>query len=156
MLRRLLSALRPARAPRRGRETAAPAAGAAREWRGPVRVRYAPRADGHPDPGEVVWTWVPYEEDPAVGKDRPAVVVGTTSDGRLALVGLSSRSHEGDPDWVAIGSGAWDREGRPSSVRVDRVLAAAPEAVRREGAVLDRPRFDAVVAALRARHDWPG
>ena len=29
--------------------------------RNPVtpRWRYAPKADGRPDPGEVVWTWVP-------------------------------------------------------------------------------------------------
>jgi hypothetical protein len=153
VLRRLLSGLRPPRRrpPPVAHETAAPPAGA-REWHGPVTVSYAPEADGHPDPGEVVWTWVPYEEDPSVGKDRPAVVVGMTADGRLALVALSSRAHPGDPDWVAIGSGGWDRRRRPSSVRVDRVLAVDPGAVRREGAVLERPRFDAVVAALRARH----
>jgi hypothetical protein len=26
-----------------------------------VRISYAPRTDGDPDAGEVVWTWVPYE-----------------------------------------------------------------------------------------------
>ena len=50
-----------------------------------------------------------------------------------------------------IGSGPWDPEGRDSSVRLDRLLAVAPEAVRREGAALDRPRYDAVVAALAHR-----
>src|SRR5690606_35721917 len=29
---------------------------------GPVRTEYAPVHDGDPDPGEIVWTWVPYEE----------------------------------------------------------------------------------------------
>lgn len=47
--------------------------------------------DGDPDPGEVVWTWVPYGDDPSQGKDR-------------------------------------------------------------EGAVLERDRFDALVRALRAHH----
>ena len=28
-----------------------------------LRVAYNPRTDGKPDPGEVVWAWVPYEED---------------------------------------------------------------------------------------------
>lgn len=33
---------------------------------------YAPVANGRPDPGEVVWAWVPYEEDTSQGKDRPS------------------------------------------------------------------------------------
>ena len=37
----------------------------------PVVPHYAPEMDGEPDPGEVVWAWVPYEDDPAQGKDRP-------------------------------------------------------------------------------------
>jgi hypothetical protein len=39
---------------------------------GPVRMSYSPRTDGAPDPGEVVWTWVPFEENDGRGKDRPA------------------------------------------------------------------------------------
>ena len=27
------------------------------------------------DPGEVVWGWVPYEDDPAQGKDRPVLLL---------------------------------------------------------------------------------
>ena len=46
--------------------------------------------------------------------------------------------------WVDIGSGAWDRQGRPSEVRVNRVLRIDPDRIRREGAVLARDRFDAV------------
>ncbi len=127
----------------------------AHDYRGPVEVSYEPTSDGHPDPGEVVWTWVPYEEDPSVGKDRPVVVLGRAVEapGReLAVVMLSSHEHDGDPHWLHLGSGAWDAEGRPSSVRVDRVLAVAPDAVRREGAALDRARFERVAAAVeRAR-----
>ena len=37
--------------------------------------------DGDADPGEVVWTWVPYQEDSSVGKDRPAVVIGAQGEG---------------------------------------------------------------------------
>src|SRR5512139_4061485 len=33
-------------------------------------LSYAPHRDGQPDPGEIVWAWVPYEEDHAQGKDR--------------------------------------------------------------------------------------
>ena len=52
----------------------------AHDYDGPVDVSYAPTPDGQPDPGEVVWTWVPYEEDAAVGKDRPVVVIGRALD----------------------------------------------------------------------------
>ena len=156
MLRRLLGALRRPVRPARVRHpyggVAAPRdRGGAREYHGPVVVEYAPDLDGSPDPGEVVWTWVPYEDDPAVGKDRPVVVVGrapSAGPGRLAVLMLSSREHPDDPRWLPLGAGGWDAQGRPSSVRLDRVLAVAPAAVRREGAVLDRPRFDRVVAAL--------
>ncbi|MGL5857645.1 MAG: hypothetical protein ACRC35_04430 [Angustibacter sp.] len=33
------------------------------DFTGRSTVRYRPIADGLPDPGEVVWAWVPYEED---------------------------------------------------------------------------------------------
>ena len=59
-----------------------------------------------------------------------------------------------DPDWVGVGAGAWDREGRPSYVRLDRVLEVGEHDIRREGAVLDRERFDRVADGLRARHGW--
>jgi len=52
-----------------------------------------------------------------------------------------------------VGSGGWDREGRPSEVRLDRLLVLAPGALRREGAALDRSVFEQVVAAARAFHD---
>jgi hypothetical protein len=121
------------------------------DYPGRVDVSYTPTPDGHPDPGEVVWTWVPYEDDPTVGKDRPVVVLGRALDlpgHELATVMLSSREHPDDPRWLLVGPGGWDSEGRVSSVRVDRVLSVAPEAVRREGSALDRPRFDRVAAAV--------
>ena len=43
---------------------------------------YAPEIDGEPDPGEVVWAWVPYEEDPSQGKDRPVLVLDTAEHAR--------------------------------------------------------------------------
>ena len=103
------------------------------------------------DPGEVVWAWVPYEEDASQGKDRPVLVIAMDGDDLLGLM-LTSQDHDTRPDdgrvWLDIGTGAWDRQGRPSEVRLDRVLRLAPSAVRREGAALDRTRFDAVVEAF--------
>lgn len=104
-----------------------------------------------------MWTWVPFEEDHSQGKDRPVLLVGHDGPWLLALQ-LTSRDHDRDEDqerragrlWVDIGSGAWDSRGRPSEVRVNRVIRVAPDAVRREGAVLPRDRFDEVAVAVRA------
>ena len=143
------------RRPVRGGQGIPPPVGAppAHAYAGRLDVAYRPVHDGHPDPGEVVWTWVPYEDDPRIGKDRPVVILGRAIDGsrgELAVVQLSSRPHQGDPRWLGIGSGAWDRQGRASSVRLDRMLAVSPSAVRREGAALPREHFDAVVRGVLA------
>lgn len=127
-----------------------PARGGAYDYRGPVRWEYRPRLDQDPDPGEVVWAWVAFEDDASIGKDRPVAVVGETTDGRLAVLMLSSRDRGGDRGWLPIGSGPWDGRGRPSWVRLDRMLAVPAAAVRREGAVLPRPTYDAIATALGA------
>src|SRR5262249_7786545 len=31
-------------------------------------LEYNPSLDGHADPGEIVWTWVQFEDDPSQGK----------------------------------------------------------------------------------------
>ena len=51
--------------------------------------------DGDPDPGEIVWTWVPYEEDPEVGKDRPVLVVAHMGSD-VAAVQMTSMDHDRD------------------------------------------------------------
>jgi hypothetical protein len=143
----LLSGPKKAEPPRAGARSA-PAGERARA------ISYAPNLDGAADPGEIVWAWVPFEENDGRGKDRPLLVVGR-GDGDLLGLMLSSRpSHEGDRDWMSIGSGAWDREGRESFVRLDRVLEVGEHAIRREGAVLDRRRFDLVAGELRSRFGW--
>lgn len=96
---------------------------------------------------------MPYADDPTRGKDRPVLVVGREGARLLGLM-LSSQHHDGEPGWLALGSGDWDREGRPSWLRLDRVLEMRDDSVRREGAVLDRARFDRVTAALRRDHGW--
>jgi hypothetical protein len=115
------------------------------DFTGTATIEYAPDPDG--------------EEDHTRGKDRPALVVGRDGPWLLALM-LTSRDHdrpgstrEGER-WLDIGAGHWDREGRPSEVRVDRVLRLDPESVRREGATLEVDRFDEVAAALRHAHGW--
>jgi hypothetical protein len=116
-----------------------------------VRIEYTPQLDGDPDPGEVVWTWVPYEDDPTLGKDRPVVIIGRHGP-TLSGVALTSKPKD-RADHVEVGNGPWDSQGRPSYARVDRLLDIDPDGVRREGAALSRRRFDAVVEAVDRIHD---
>lgn len=118
------------------------------------KVIYAPQLDGRADPGEIVWTWVVYEDDPSKGKDRPVLVVGRDRATLLGLMLSSQDHHRDDPNWVSIGRGTWDYEGRASWVRLDRVLDVPEEGIRREGAILARETFEVVAARLRAEYSW--
>jgi PemK-like, MazF-like toxin of type II toxin-antitoxin system len=121
-----------------------------------VELLHRPEDDGEPDPGEVVWAWVPYDEGDGRGKDRPVLVVGRRGADLVGLM-LSSQDHDRDAAdearygrrWMDVGRGGWDPRGRPSEVRLDRLLLLPPGAARREGAALDRAVFDRVVAELR-------
>ncbi|MFI6773420.1 type II toxin-antitoxin system PemK/MazF family toxin [Nocardia sp. NPDC050412] len=118
------------------------------------QVVYCPQLDGRADPGEIVWTWVPFEEDPANGKDRPVLVVGRDRRTLLGLMLSSNPERAHDRDWVGIGSGSWDHEGRSSWVRLDRVLDVPEDGIRREGAILARKTFDLVAHRLCAEYSW--
>lgn len=135
----------------------AAAAGYPGDFEGSAVVRYGPSPNGLPEPGEVVWTWVPYEEDYSQGKDRPVLLVGSAGHYLLGLM-LTSKDHDGDVrrhgDYVDIGTGPWDRQGRPSEAKLDRVVQIRAGDVRREGAILDAARFSVVADALRIRHGW--
>ncbi|MBG0823397.1 type II toxin-antitoxin system PemK/MazF family toxin [Planomonospora sp. ID91781] len=133
-----------------------PARGAVREVHRVDRaatVDYSPDLDGLADPGEIVWAWVPYEEDPGRGKDRPLLVVGRHGRRLLAMM-LSSRGGDRPDDWLELGPGHWDRGGRVSYLRLDRIFELGEDDIRREGAVLDRDRFLRVAAVLRATRGW--
>lgn len=123
------------------------------------RITYAPFDDRAADPGEIVWTWVPYEEDHSQGKDRPVLVIGRDDRWLLALQ-VTSKDHDRDRAqeasqgryWEDIGSGAWDSQGKPSEVRVNRIIRVDPAAIRRIGAVLDKERFDLVAAEVLSHY----
>ncbi|SEP24951.1 type II toxin-antitoxin system PemK/MazF family toxin [Trujillonella endophytica] len=174
--RRLAGLLRPllAPAPRPGRGRRTPprpgarpgpaASGAVRDLTGDpgdVDLEYRPRDDGRPDPGEVVWAWVPYDENDGRGKDRPVLVLGRRGRALLGLM-LTSKDHDRDAAdearhgrvWMDVGTGRWDSRGRPSEVRLDRLLLLEPADVRREGAAIGRGLFDEVVAAARRTQGW--
>lgn len=136
----------------------------------PLSLDYAPVDDDLADPGEIVWAWVAFEEDISQGKDRPVLVlaredaaVGGSDGGGTVAVALMLTSHdrgsgthvdEHGATWVDVGSGAWDSRRRPSEVRVDRLLRLPLSSVRREGARLDRDRFEDVAREARRVHGW--
>jgi hypothetical protein len=84
----------------------------------------------------VVWAWVPFEEDSSRGKDRPVLVIARRGSRLLGLM-LTSKDHDRDAEqearhgrfWLDLGLGGWDRENRPSEVRLDRILQLDPAAV---------------------------
>ena len=125
-----------------------------------MTTSYEPEQDGEPDPGEVVWAWVPFEDDPERGKDRPVLVIGRDGSDLICLQ-LTSKDHDRDAEdeakygrhWMDVGSGDWDRDGRPSEVRLDRLLRMQESEVRREGAALLEKTFHEVVTAAGRHHD---
>lgn len=117
-------------------------------------IVYTPDMDGQADPGEVVWTWVSFEEDEDRGKDRPVLVVGHSGPNLLGLMMSSRDKRADDENWIAVGSGPWDAEGRRSFVRLDRVIEVPEDGIRREGAIMPRRRFEMVAKRLRQEYGW--
>ena len=128
-----------------------------------AHASYQPIMDGDADPGEVVWTWVSYQEDASVGKDRPAVVIGAQGEG-VYLLQLTSKDHTREAAqeaaagryWFDIGTGAWDSKGRPSEVRLDRALWVKATDVRREGSILPEVTWRRIVDALEEHYRTHG
>lgn len=116
-----------------------------------LQPSYAPQPDGDPDPGEIVWTWVPYVENDGRGKDRPVLIIARIDASTVAGCYLSTKQHAG---FVSIGTGAWDGEGRESFLSPERLLRITDAGMRREGHVLPRARFDVAVRAVTSVHGF--
>lgn len=114
-----------------------------------LKPRYEPHLDGEPDPGEVVWTWVPFVENDGRGKDRPVLIIARIGSDAWAGCYLSTKQHRG---FVSIGSGAWDAQGRESFLSPERVLRVSDEGMRRESIGLSRERFERAVEAVMRHH----
>lgn len=114
-----------------------------------LKPRYDPKPDGLVDPGEIVWTWVPYAENNGQGKDRPVLIIARIDAHSTAGCYLSTKEHHG---FVSIGTGPWDRSGRESFVSPERILKINNDGVRREGQVLAQQTFDRAVTAISRQH----
>lgn len=118
---------------------------------GVVTIEYTPQLDGDPDPGEIVWAWVPFQDDPDQGKDRPVVVIGRRGD-HLVGIPLTTRPDDREAQFK-MGTGGWDPKRRTSYARIWRLVDIAPDAMRREGAILDADRFDSLVRMVDRYYD---
>ena len=120
-----------------------------------INFEYSPSLDGDADPGEIVWTWVPFEEDHSQGKDRPVLLVGRDGEYLLALM-MTSKDHNNrehaDPNYLDLGSGPWDPQGRASEVKLNRVIRVRPDSMRREGAIMPEDTFRLIERAW-TRHN---
>ena len=125
------------------------------DYRDMINFEYSPSLDGDADPGEIVWTWVPFEEDYSQGKDRPVLLVGRDGEYLLALM-MTSKDHSNrehaDPNYLDIGSGPWDPQGRASEVKLNRVIRVRPGAMRREGAMMPEDTFRLIERAWTRRN----
>ena len=125
------------------------------DYRDMINFEYSPSLDGDADPGEIVWTWVPFEEDHSQGKDRPVLLVGRDGEYLLALM-MTSKDHNNrehaDSNYLDIGSGPWDSQGRASEVKLNRVIRVRPDAMRREGAVMPEDTFRLIERAWTRRN----
>lgn len=125
------------------------------DYRDMINFEYSPSLDGDADPGEIVWTWVPFEEDHSQGKDRPVLLVGRDGEYLLALM-MTSKDHNNrehaDPNYLDIGSGPWDPQGRASEVKLNRVIRVRPDSMRREGAIMPEDTFRLIERAWTRRN----
>jgi hypothetical protein len=110
-------------------------------------MSYRPRhPDGHPDPGEIVWARVPFEDDPTQSKIRPVVIIGRAKNGNLVAVQSTSKSHR--PGSIPV---AWSND-KISYIRPERLIQIDANNYQKEGSYIKRPKFQEIVDLVSSRH----
>ncbi|GAA1966979.1 hypothetical protein [Microbacterium deminutum] len=146
-----------------------------------LRITYAPDADGPLAAGEIVRTWAPARARPGAtapigaapgpagptgagpsgagqagpgGAYSSVLILGSEGVDRFYAVRLSTRSHEADHRFFAIGAGPKDSHGRLSWVDLDRVFSVHIRGARRTRFIMDRDHFTRVADELYGRRGW--
>lgn len=113
---------------------------------------YAPDMDGQADPGEVVWVHSPNNQSD--GRERAIVILGHHERYIRGLLISTNDEHSTDNNWLEIGAGGWDMQGRPAWVRLDKIIEVPDHMIRRKGTVLPRRRFERIASRLRTDYNW--
>lgn len=110
-----------------------------------LQPSYEPSTDGDPDPGEVIWTWVPFIENDGRGKDRPVLILARVDSQTVAGCYLSTKQHK---NYISVGTGKWDSQGRQSYLNPLRVLRVSNEGMRREGAIFPQKQYEKAMTEI--------
>ncbi|MFD7294677.1 type II toxin-antitoxin system PemK/MazF family toxin [Streptomyces sp. NPDC059897] len=109
------------------------------------RDRHVPRG-GHargPEPGDIWWAMVPYEDGPG-GKDRPCLVLSVRR-GVATVAKITSRYHDERPGVIALPPGSvGDARGRASFLETDELREVPLGEFRRRAGVIDPGLWDQV------------
>jgi hypothetical protein len=109
------------------------------------RRRLRGRRRGGPQPGEIWWAFVPYEDGAGPGgKDRPCLVLDVH--GSEALVAkITSKYHDERPGVIALPPGSvGDAQGRASFLETGELREVAYAAFRRRAGQVDPAVWDQV------------
>ncbi|MFI8101825.1 type II toxin-antitoxin system PemK/MazF family toxin [Streptomyces sp. NPDC086023] len=104
---------------------------------------HGPGPRRRPEPGEIWWAMVPFEDGPGE-KDRPCLVLAVR--GQVARVAkITSRYHDERPGVIALPPGVvGDAHGRPSFLETDELREVAVWDFRRRVGVVDPVLWDQV------------
>ncbi|WP_338676986.1 type II toxin-antitoxin system PemK/MazF family toxin [Streptomyces sp. SCSIO 30461] len=96
-----------------------------------------------PQPGEIWWADVPYEDGPG-SKDRPCLVLRVHG-GAARVAKITSKYHDARPGVIPLPPGAvGDAQGRPSFLETDEVRDVCVRDFRRRVGVMDPLLWDQV------------
>ncbi|MGW6400046.1 type II toxin-antitoxin system PemK/MazF family toxin [Streptomyces sp. NPDC055134] len=111
---------------------------------GRTRPPRGPSARGtRPQPGEIWWAQVPYEDGPG-GKDRPCLVLAVHRR-RVRVAKITSKYHDERAGVIALPPGSvGDARGRPSFLETDELREVPVGDFRRRAGVLDPVVWDQV------------
>lgn len=107
----------------------------------PAGPRRAP--EHRPQPGEIWWAEVPYEDRPG-SKDRPCLVLSVRGDA-AQVAKITSRYHDERPGVIPLPPGTvGDAQGRPSFLETDELRDVGVWGFRRRVGVVDPTVWDQV------------
>ncbi|WP_405480871.1 type II toxin-antitoxin system PemK/MazF family toxin [Streptomyces sp. NBC_00009] len=111
---------------------------------GRTRPPRGPRGPGaRPQPGEIWWAQVPYEDGPG-DKDRPCLVLAVRRR-RARVAKITSKYHDERAGVIALPPGTvGDAQGRPSFLETDELREVPVGDFRRRAGVLDPAVWDQV------------